>query len=81
VVFASRFLIFIKAGQRHRPYGFASLYLATEASMMEIQEIRHIARQHGLNPARLDKADPIRAIQKRAGSFDCFARAQRLPAA
>ncbi len=49
--------------------------------MMEIQEIRHIARQHGLNLARLDKADPIRAIQKRAGSFDCFARAQRLPAA
>lgn len=49
--------------------------------MMKTQEIRHIARQHGLNPARLDKADSIRAIQRRAGNFDCFARAQRLPAA
>ncbi len=48
--------------------------------MMKTQEIRHIARQHGLNLARLDKADPIRTIQRRAGGFDCFARAQRPPA-
>ncbi len=42
---------------------------------MKAQEIRHIARQRGLNPARLDKTSLIRAIQRQEGNFDCFATA------
>lgn len=42
---------------------------------MKIQRIREIAREHGLNPGKAEKAEVIRAIQRREGNFDCFATA------
>ena len=37
--------------------------------------IREIARAHGLNPGNAEKAEVIKAIQRREGNFDCFATA------
>ena len=42
---------------------------------MKIQRIREIAREHGLNPGKAEKAEVIRAIQRGEGNFDCFATA------
>jgi phosphomevalonate kinase len=39
---------------------------------MKIQEIRAIAKQKGVNSARMKKADLIRSIQRTEGNFDCF---------
>lgn len=40
---------------------------------MLINEIRSIAKDHGLKTSRLGKAEMIRLIQKSEGNFDCFA--------
>ncbi len=42
---------------------------------MDILEIRRIARQYGINPAGMQKADVIRAIQRAEGVEDCFGSA------
>lgn len=42
---------------------------------MKMEEIRSIAKLHGINPAKLSKADLIRSIQISEGNFDCFATA------
>ncbi len=39
---------------------------------MDIQEIRQIAGQLGINPTRMGKTDLIRAIQRAEGIDDCF---------
>lgn len=42
---------------------------------MNMQEIRVIAKDHGLKSARLSKINLIHAIQRIEGNFDCFATA------
>ena len=42
---------------------------------MKMEEVRNIAKSHGINPAKLSKAELIRSIQMREGNFDCFATA------
>ena len=39
---------------------------------MYMIEIKHIARDHGLNPGRLKKVDLVRAIQKAECNASCF---------
>jgi hypothetical protein len=42
---------------------------------MNIQEIREIAKEHGLKTSRLSKLALVRLIQNSEGHFDCFATA------
>lgn len=42
---------------------------------MHMQEIRVIARQHGIKFQRQSKIKLIREIQREEGNFDCFAKA------
>lgn len=42
---------------------------------MNMQEIRRIAKRHGVKSARLTKIKLIHAIQRDEGNFDCFATA------
>lgn len=42
---------------------------------MIMQEIRDLARDRGLKPAKLKKIELVRKIQKEEGNFDCFASA------
>jgi hypothetical protein len=42
---------------------------------MQMQEIREIAKAHGLKSARLSKVALVRLIQSSEGHFDCFATA------
>jgi len=42
---------------------------------MNMQEIRDIARNHGVKTSRLSKVRLVQAIQQVEGNFDCFATA------
>ena len=42
---------------------------------MNMQEIRAIARSHGLKTSRLSKVRLVKSIQQIEGNFDCFATA------
>lgn len=42
---------------------------------MNMQEIRLIAKNHGVKSARLSKLNLIHAIQRIEDNFDCFASA------
>lgn len=42
---------------------------------MQMQEIRQIAKQHGLKTARQSKVNLVRHIQSAEGNFSCFATA------
>ncbi len=42
---------------------------------MNMQQIREIARDHGLKVARQSKLTLVREIQRAEGNFDCFATA------
>lgn len=42
---------------------------------MRMQEIRDIAKQHGLKTSRQNKVDLVRHIQSAEGNFNCFATA------
>ena len=42
---------------------------------MRIDQVREIARKHGIYTARMAKADIVRAIQRAEGNFDCFGSA------
>ena len=42
---------------------------------MNIQEVRNIAKSHGLHPGKLSKSGMIKLIQAEEGNFDCFATA------
>jgi len=43
--------------------------------MPTMKETRDIARQLGIHPTRMEKAELIRAIQRAEGNFDCFGTA------
>lgn len=43
---------------------------------MKMEELRSIARSHGITPGKLSKAELIRSIQAGEGNFDCFATAR-----
>lgn len=40
---------------------------------MKMQEIRAIAKQHGIKTGNLSKVKLVRSIQVNEGNFDCFA--------
>ena len=42
---------------------------------MQMQEIRAIAKDHGIKTSRMSKQNLIKAIQLTEGNFDCFASA------
>lgn len=42
---------------------------------MNIQQITEVARQRGIKPLRMKKADLIHLIQRKEGNFDCFSSA------
>lgn len=42
---------------------------------MELEQVRTIAKSHGINPGKLSKTDLIKSIQTEEGNFDCFATA------
>lgn len=42
---------------------------------MKLEEVRAIAKSHGINPSRFTKAELIKYIQSGEGNFDCFATA------
>ncbi len=42
---------------------------------MRLEEIRTIAKSHGIKPNKLSKTELIKSIQTDEGSFDCFATA------
>lgn len=42
---------------------------------MQIQDIRTIAKAHGLKTARISKVELVRQIQSAEGNFNCFATA------
>lgn len=42
---------------------------------MEIQEIRRIAGQYGIDTRGMEKAELVRAIQRAEGVTDCFGSA------
>lgn len=42
---------------------------------MKIQEIREIAKEHGISTARQSKLALVKSIQSSEGHFDCFATA------
>ena len=42
---------------------------------MNMQEIRTIAKAHGVKGSRLTKVKLVRSIQAAEGNFDCFATA------
>jgi len=43
--------------------------------MLNMKEIREMARQLGVRSTRMRKADLIRAIQRAEGNFDCYGTA------
>lgn len=43
--------------------------------MVNMKEIREMARQLGVRSIRMRKADLIRAIQRAEGNFDCYGTA------
>lgn len=42
---------------------------------MNVEEIRKIARHHGLKPGRQTKVKLVRSIQEKEGNFACFGTA------
>lgn len=40
---------------------------------MNMQEIKHIAKDYGIKTTRMTKAQLIKQIQVAEGNFDCFA--------
>ena len=42
---------------------------------MKLEEIRNLARERGLKPAKLTKRELVKMIQRAEGNFDCFASA------
>lgn len=42
---------------------------------MKLEEIRGIAKSHGIKPSHIPKIELIKSIQIVEGNFDCFATA------
>ena len=49
--------------------------LEMEVLAMKMQDIREIAKQHGVKSSRMSKIALVRSIQQVEGNFDCFASA------
>ena len=47
----------------------------TRCVMPNMKEIRDMARQMGIRPTRMEKAELVRAIQRAEGNFDCYGTA------
>jgi len=43
--------------------------------MLNMKEIREMARQSGVRSTRMRKAELVRAIQRAEGNFDCYGTA------
>ena len=43
--------------------------------ILDISEVRKIAKRHGIKTAKLKKGEIIRLIQRAEGNFDCFGTA------
>jgi Rho termination factor, N-terminal domain len=43
---------------------------------MTLRELQKFAKQLGLNPGKVRKAELIKAIQRAEGNFDCFGTAK-----
>ncbi|MGE5311314.1 MAG: Rho termination factor N-terminal domain-containing protein [Nitrospirota bacterium] len=43
---------------------------------MTLRELQKLAKQLGLNPGKVRKAELIKAIQRAEGNFDCFGTAK-----
>jgi hypothetical protein len=43
---------------------------------MTVKELQKMAKQLGVNPVKLRKAELIKAIQRAEGHFDCFGTAK-----
>ena len=44
---------------------------------MKVEEIKAIAKQRGINPAKMKKADLIRTVQADEGNTQCFGTGQK----
>jgi hypothetical protein len=42
---------------------------------MKLEDVRTIAKSHGIKPGHLSKTELIKVIQTDEGNFDCFATA------
>ena len=42
---------------------------------MKLDDIRKLARERGLKPAKLNKRELVKMIQRSEGNFDCYASA------
>lgn len=42
---------------------------------MNMEDIRAIAKSHGVNPGKLFKTELIKTIQIKEGNFDCYSTA------
>lgn len=42
---------------------------------MELEDVRSIAKSHGIKPDHLSKTELIKVIQSEEGNFDCFGSA------
>ncbi|OGS75278.1 MAG: SAP domain-containing protein [Gallionellales bacterium GWA2_55_18] len=42
---------------------------------MKMEEVRSIAKSHGISPGKFSKTELIKYIQANEGNFDCFATA------
>lgn len=42
---------------------------------MTVNEIKEIAKRHGIKPGKMKTGDIIRAIQRAENNFDCFGTA------
>lgn len=43
---------------------------------MKLEQVRAIAKEMGINPGQIKKAELIRAIQRAEGNDDCFGTGQ-----
>jgi len=44
---------------------------------MKVEEIKELAKQQGINPRKMKKADIIRAIQAEEGNPQCFSNGEK----
>lgn len=42
---------------------------------MRLEEVRTLAKSHGIHTSKLSKIELIKSIQKQEGNFDCYATA------
>lgn len=60
---------------RHLLFYFKHNLNASGSIEMKMDDIRAIARSHGVHAGRRSKTDLVRAIQSDEGNFDCYGTA------